>query len=223
MAIFVETRKRTAILLALLLGFWSWLYTYDKDAWRFWFCLAINLGAFLICLGIVSDARDFTANSPLDMYVCGMYSFANMALAFFIAGTAWVATWLAAVLDAITKPTAIYETCATQSSKIAVFLAILFGPFGFLYTYNKDAVKFWIAIVILVISAIMSPQAVFYFVEGIAYPASIIEYLLALLLSFLYYISPGIHPVVFIVPALLWASAITISIIRYRKRSYDTD
>ena len=28
--------KSTALILAILLGFWAWLYTYKKDDWKFW-------------------------------------------------------------------------------------------------------------------------------------------------------------------------------------------
>ena len=40
--------KTTAVLLAVFLGFWTWLYTYRKDAWKFW----LNLGLSVITLGL---------------------------------------------------------------------------------------------------------------------------------------------------------------------------
>ncbi len=36
--------KVVAMLLAVLLGFWTWLYTYKKDGWKFW----VGLGAGLV-------------------------------------------------------------------------------------------------------------------------------------------------------------------------------
>ena len=42
--------KTTAILLAVFLAFWMWIYTYKVDAWKFW----LNLGLTVVTLGIWS-------------------------------------------------------------------------------------------------------------------------------------------------------------------------
>lgn len=39
--------KTTAVLLAVFLGFWTWCYTYKKDAWKFW----LNLGLSAVTIG----------------------------------------------------------------------------------------------------------------------------------------------------------------------------
>jgi hypothetical protein len=41
-------RKYVAVLLAVFLGFWTWLYTYKTDAWKFW----TNLGLSIVTIGI---------------------------------------------------------------------------------------------------------------------------------------------------------------------------
>jgi hypothetical protein len=38
--------KSVAVLLAVFLGCWTWIYTYKKDAWKFWLCLGLNLTVF---------------------------------------------------------------------------------------------------------------------------------------------------------------------------------
>ena len=38
--------KSVAVLLAVFLGCWTWVYTYKKDAWKFWLCLGLNLTVF---------------------------------------------------------------------------------------------------------------------------------------------------------------------------------
>ena len=38
--------KTTAVLLAIFLGIFSWLYTYKYDAWKFWVALIINIFLF---------------------------------------------------------------------------------------------------------------------------------------------------------------------------------
>ena len=40
--------KSTAVLLAVFLSFWTWIYTYKRDAWKFW----INLVLSVLTLGI---------------------------------------------------------------------------------------------------------------------------------------------------------------------------
>jgi hypothetical protein len=43
--------KTTSLLLAVFLSFWTWLYTYKKDAWKFWtgmLIVIIFLGVFFL-------------------------------------------------------------------------------------------------------------------------------------------------------------------------------
>ena len=44
---YVERKDRTAaILLAIFLGGWTWIYTYKRDSWKFWLVLVLNLTLF---------------------------------------------------------------------------------------------------------------------------------------------------------------------------------
>jgi hypothetical protein len=39
-----ESKSRVAsVLLAVFLSFWTWLYTYEKDAWKFWVGLGLTI------------------------------------------------------------------------------------------------------------------------------------------------------------------------------------
>jgi len=40
--------KVAAILLAVFLGFWTWLYTYRQDGWKFWVGLGVSIGNFVL-------------------------------------------------------------------------------------------------------------------------------------------------------------------------------
>jgi hypothetical protein len=40
--------RSSAILLAVFLHFWTWLYTYRKDSWKFWIALAIWMFMLMI-------------------------------------------------------------------------------------------------------------------------------------------------------------------------------
>lgn len=44
----VAKSQSTAVILAVFFGFWTWVYTYKKDAWKFW----LNLGLSIITIGI---------------------------------------------------------------------------------------------------------------------------------------------------------------------------
>jgi len=44
--------KTVSILLAVFLGFWTWLYTYKKDAWKFW--VGLSLAIIIIVLAIAT-------------------------------------------------------------------------------------------------------------------------------------------------------------------------
>ena len=46
--------KVTAVLLAVFFGFWTWLYTYREDGWKFWTGLGIsvaNIFLIIVTLG----------------------------------------------------------------------------------------------------------------------------------------------------------------------------
>jgi predicted RNA-binding Zn-ribbon protein involved in translation (DUF1610 family) len=47
-----EKSKATSVLLAVFLGWWTWLYTYKKDAWKFWIGLCVVIvGGILLLIG----------------------------------------------------------------------------------------------------------------------------------------------------------------------------
>ncbi|MBC8388050.1 MAG: zinc ribbon domain-containing protein [Actinobacteria bacterium] len=49
---YVQNKDKTiAIILAIFLGFWTWIYTWQKDQWKFWVSLGITLGITIITLG----------------------------------------------------------------------------------------------------------------------------------------------------------------------------
>jgi len=39
----VPKDKTIAVLLAIFLGFWTWIYTYETDSWKFWLNLALTV------------------------------------------------------------------------------------------------------------------------------------------------------------------------------------
>lgn len=41
-----QKSKTVCVLLAVFLSFWTWLYTYKYDAWKFWLGLALSVFLF---------------------------------------------------------------------------------------------------------------------------------------------------------------------------------
>ena len=78
-AVSMRKDKVAAILLAVFLGFWTWLYTYKKDAWKFWVGLALT----------------FTVFNPLWTW-----------LILFVPN---VGIWIWAIVDVSVKPRQFYE------------------------------------------------------------------------------------------------------------------
>lgn len=39
----IPKQKTTAVLLAVFLTFWTWIYTYKVDAWKFWLNFALSI------------------------------------------------------------------------------------------------------------------------------------------------------------------------------------
>lgn len=54
--------KTTSVLLAVFLSFWTWLYTFKKDAWKFWVGLVIFIFAFIL---------DINREWPLFLWIFG--------------------------------------------------------------------------------------------------------------------------------------------------------
>ena len=47
----IGKNKTTAVLLAVFLSYWTWLYTYRKDAWKFW--IGTGIVFILVMLGFL--------------------------------------------------------------------------------------------------------------------------------------------------------------------------
>jgi hypothetical protein len=57
----IGAKSRTAaVVLAVFLSFWSFLYTYSNSAWKFWLGLGLSVGGFILAV-IVDDATHHNA------------------------------------------------------------------------------------------------------------------------------------------------------------------
>jgi len=95
--------KTTAVLLGIIpAGLWTWLYTYKRDAWKFWvgFWLILVFGAVYLVLTYPVNAGDALAESNLAT-VYGIITIITWVLVFVI--------WVWAFLDAVVKKSEWYR------------------------------------------------------------------------------------------------------------------
>jgi len=97
----VPKSKVTAVVLAVLFGFWSWAYTYGRNAKYFWigFGVSFFLGIFFIPSMVVVTATTGEATTA-DMLV-GFY--------FVLLGLWGLGSWSWAIVDNAVKPSSFYE------------------------------------------------------------------------------------------------------------------
>lgn len=76
--------RTTAVLLAIFLGFITWMYTYERDAWKFWTALAIT----------VAD---------------GFLSAITLGLWLFVAIPVGIGIWIWGIIDVAVKSPRFYD------------------------------------------------------------------------------------------------------------------
>jgi len=61
--------KTTSVLLAVFLSFWTWLYTYKKDAWKFWAGLGLGILSGILAVVTLGVSLIFTWIFTLGVWV----------------------------------------------------------------------------------------------------------------------------------------------------------
>lgn len=91
--------KTTAVVLSIFFSFWSWLYTYKRNAWKFW------LGIFLVVPAVVGYISLFIYE--LNSWSWGAdYWFAP---AFYLCLAIPVVVWLWAIIDNAVRGSEFYK------------------------------------------------------------------------------------------------------------------
>jgi hypothetical protein len=175
-----KSSKAQAILLAVLFGPWTWLYTYHQDKRKFWVSLILIPVAFILIAATISLALSTpdlfsTGTSALFLLIIflvlhevfsGAISFLIVLWSMITASGPGVdfypiwtfyllpaciflplaAVWVYAIIGSTTKPKVKYESEPEEiSKKTALIMAIAFSYNAWLYTYRKDAWKFWVS------------------------------------------------------------------------------
>ena len=98
--------KTAAILMAVFLGFWAWLYTYAKNAVKFWIVLGINAVNYIIMISyscsIINNAVNYNTYNPnyFSTSIIGFTIFMNIVN---------FGIWIWVVVDNAAKPDSFYE------------------------------------------------------------------------------------------------------------------
>ena len=87
--------KTVAVVLAVFLSGWTWLYTYRFNAAKFWIYIGASFFLFLIGIIVFAASFDYYASDSLGVIV----------LVYVVSFGFWV--W--AVIDSATKPREYYE------------------------------------------------------------------------------------------------------------------
>ena len=213
----MEVSKKTAIILAFLFGFWAWLYTYSKDARKFWICLAVN---FFFAAPIALIFHDSAVSKPQS-------GLAGESLAYSLIGgfvlliPCWLLTWIAVLGDAFTRSKEQYTTFNIKNRKTLIPLSIIFGPFSYLCTYHKDWWKFWLSLVIIAAGLIVVPwltSAGLYQIYKSSY-AGLRMHLQGKVESciweYMKYYFSSVKLTSLLIPAIIWLGAVSNSIFRF--------
>jgi hypothetical protein len=86
--------KTVSILLAIFLTFWTWLYTYKRDGWKFWTGFAVSSLPLLVSVAMMAT---FTSTSSDNLLIGLGYLLPT-------------AVWLLAIADSVSKKQAWFDS-----------------------------------------------------------------------------------------------------------------
>ncbi len=154
-------RRKTAILLAVCLGAWTWIYTYRRDAWKATLGLALQLGAISgTALMWIALRNYFTFLSQVGggiPYELVNEVFNLFMVVFIIFGSCvffGIQVW--AIVD--TAKAKVWELAEPKgrSKTAAILFAIFLSYMTWLYTYPKDSKKFWLGVAVVTVYPYLS-------------------------------------------------------------------
>ena len=97
--------KTTAVVLAVFLGIWSWLYTYELNKRKFWVSLIAYLGLCVVTgiriAFVASQSAQGNYSSDTERVVWGIFAFV------WLLSPLVLSVW--SIIDNATKPSSFYE------------------------------------------------------------------------------------------------------------------
>ena len=150
----LKKSKTMAIVMSIFIGLYIWVYTYEKDKKKFWIGAIIQLILITylivsVLLTLFSVAEFSTEASNPDEIFSSFFSL-WIKILLILLGLLGLRIWT--VIDAAVKPSHWYEqyTSRPLNKTTALIVAMVFGLVShsfvtWLYTYEKDSTKFWVA------------------------------------------------------------------------------
>jgi hypothetical protein len=92
--------KVASILMAVFLGFWTWLYTYKKDAWKFWVSLGVGAVMTIAMVVIMVLVIANNAGDPENFFSTGFIQFMAVYIGLIVVQSG-ISIW--AIVDTIIK------------------------------------------------------------------------------------------------------------------------
>ena len=99
--------KTAAILLAVFLGFWTWLYTYEKSKKKFWIALISIISSILVLVILIILSAITQVQTDADALRRSVNLF-SILMAFLIT-LLYLGITLWAIVDVASKPAAWYQ------------------------------------------------------------------------------------------------------------------
>jgi len=136
-----KRNKTIAVLLAVFLGPWTWLYTYRRDPGKAAFGLGLNISLITVFVLMVIESK---LNPPPPSSNAGeALGYSGLGLFEFL-----FATWVAAIIFSAVSKEYYLDRTVSRTKGVAILIAIFLGPWTWLYTHKKDYWKFWPSILI---------------------------------------------------------------------------
>jgi len=126
--------KTISILLALLFGPWTYIYTIKRDVVKAVIGLGLNLTILIFTASIIYPAIQNIPPGHGEGIIYPLI-FPALLLSF---------TWLVVLIDTLISKEWIISGFKNKSKNTSLLLAIFFGPWTWLYSYSQDWWKFWI-------------------------------------------------------------------------------
>ncbi len=143
--------RKTAILLAVFLGAWTWIYTYRRDAWKATLGLALQFSTIFITVLVWIALRDYfgfisrTAGNITNEQIDQVFSlFMTIFIVFGSIIFAGIQIW--AIADAAKAKGWELAEPKGRNKTAAILFAIFTSYMTWLYTYPKDVKKFWLGL-----------------------------------------------------------------------------
>ena len=136
-----KRNKTITVLLAVFLGPWTWLYTYQRDPGKAAFGLGLNISLVIVFTLMVIQSKMSPPPPGSNAGEALVYSGISFLQFLF-------ATWVAAIIFSAVSKEYYLDKPKGRAKAVAIVCAIFLGPWTWLYTYKKDYWKFWPSIFI---------------------------------------------------------------------------